>query len=225
LRQGAGTSQAYEAIEQFWEEGIMRFDSSRQPAMLGIFASSGNGPVASALRAIERFYLLLQNRNLATVNFTSEQWFSWPLVISLILAVAIVLILLRYRAQLAKICLAWLKGHRRQRSTDLPQVSLQFFRRAMVALAKLGWQRPVNQTPQEFILPIQAWMRGRPELFASTAGDLQQLVETYYRLRYGRGEDLSPQQQAELDRIVQQLEGLAKQHPQLAVKAAMLYRA
>jgi transglutaminase-like putative cysteine protease len=224
LRQGAGASQAYEAIEQFWEEGIMRFDSSRQPAMLGIFASSGNGPVASALRAMERFYLLLQNRNLATVNFTSEQWFSWPLVISLCLAAATALLLIRYRAPLAKFCVEWLTWRRRQHSTDLQQVSLQFFRRAMVAFAKLGWQRPVHQTPQEFVLLIQAWMRARPEFCATTPGDLQQLVETYYRLRYGRGEGLSAQQQGELDRIVQQLEGLAKQYPQLATKVAMIDR-
>jgi len=69
----------------------------------------------------------------------------------------------------------------------VPLATIQFYRRLETALSQLGLQRCLGQTPRE--LALQAGERLAALLPQSAAADLPaQIVETFYRVRFGQAE-------------------------------------
>ncbi len=96
-RQGSDAGNAYESLEQLWQESFMAYDSTRQPAAFNKMSSWTGGPVASMLLSIEKFYLRLQTQSFTGIGFNSIDWISWQVGLAIVALIGFGLLVFRYR--------------------------------------------------------------------------------------------------------------------------------
>jgi protein-glutamine gamma-glutamyltransferase len=209
-RQRSNTGNAYETLEQLWQESFMAYDGRRQPAAFNRFSSWTSGPVASALLSIERLYLRLQTTSFTTVDFNAVEWISWQMGLAIVSLVGFVLLLIRYRMALSRF--GWNSANKQPfEALKSKTRRIAFFQRAVKALKKLGWKRDASQTPREFSQSIQPFLDQMALSQSIRSPQLASLIEAYYSTRFGENE-IPTEKMRELDSIVEHLEKLASQH-------------
>jgi len=195
LRSSSG--QAFQAVEQLWQDLVIDMDSSRQSDAIGIFAMVGNGAIGALLRSVERELLQLQTQNLDSVSLKADQWFSWKSgLVGMTLAIALT-VAIRFRSRFSGL-ITWqgFLGLTKQKGKGVTRYPV-FFLRLNSALASLGLRRSVYQTPLEFAKEAEQWLLEH-DFYRKTQGSesllsLALIVNAFYNLRYGDNIDLSEQ--------------------------------
>ena len=205
LQSVSRTGQTYEAMEQLWKDNFLELDNTRQPPIMGLFGSSGDGAIGVIFRSVERLMLQLQSRAIGGETLSTENNFSWVGGLAASLLAVIVIFALRLARQYRwrfehPISRKWL-GQKMRRT---PSWSL--FQRLTKALGQMGLHRQPHQTPLEFVQASQIWLDQQQFVAAAGPSSLEKLVDAFYAFRFGSEVELSPEDLKSLDASVRSLE-------------------
>jgi len=208
LTNASRSSQSFEAMEQLWKDNFMEYDSTRQPGVVGLFGASGDGTIGAVLRVVERLMLQLQSQTFGSTELAAENRFSWlgGLAASLIAIVGLAAYRLASR-------IPWKLGRNIARNSTKAQLrrtpSWALLRRMEKALARLGLHREAHQTMLEFVITSQNRLNKEHSVAPAATDGLRTIVDAFYVLRYGSGQELNHQDWDSLQATVSILEKFA----------------
>jgi len=214
LRSSRG--QAFQAVEQLWQDLVIDMDSSRQSDAVGIFALVGNGSIGVLLRNVERKLLQLQTQNLDSVSLETNQWFSWKSGLFAMTMAFMLIIAVQFRSRFSGFQ-PWKRFTGIQRKMNRKAQSLPvFFLRLNSSLARLGLKRVASQTPLEFAGEAEHWLsqhdfyKKMPN--AESLIPLDSIITTFYNLRYGHNIEPTDQELKYIDRKIAAIEKFSVAH-------------
>ena len=196
----------WDFAQQLWKDYVIRVDRSDRSAMFegfALFTSVGYGDYLNKVKEMNGAGKLPVIGDLLRLVETH-----WQSVLIAFIAIIASWTLWRYRN-----IVLWnlpFPNRRRQRKLRYAQVTVDFYRRTIKALEKLGWRREPNQTHQEFaaqVIPVLAQRTG-----SGLAGTtLASLTNHYCDVRYGGVSAPASDLASKIEAETTSLENLAKQ--------------
>ena len=208
--------QAFQAVEQLWEDLVIQMDSSRQSDASSIFAMVGNGSVGVFLRSLERRFLQLQTQNLDNVTLETNRWFSWKSGLMAMCLAATLALVAQFRASLGVILMRNFYFRGNQAIVDSARVLPLFFLRLNFSLARLGLKRSTAQTPLEFAKESELWLLENDFKNRSEDGELlltlDSIIDTFYNQRYGNSAPPPPSVLESISKKIVAIERFSANH-------------
>ncbi|MEX0937383.1 MAG: DUF3488 and transglutaminase-like domain-containing protein [Pirellulales bacterium] len=194
-------------MEVAWSNWVLGLDAERQQqaiyaplvdayrAIVGV--TFGDEPPAAKLRRIARIV------GSAFSGWMQGNWFSWR---GGLVAMLLCLMLVGMYKSIRWIgrLLGRLLSRTGDRIAARAVVQVAFNRRMLRLLERHGLKRPAGQTPLEFAMAVSGQFAASPELRAA-APLPRQLVEAFYRVRYG-GRPLDKQEAQAVEQALSELE-------------------
>jgi len=208
--------QAFQAVEQLWEDLVIQMDSTRQSDAAGIFAMVGNGSVGVFLRSLERRFLQLQTQNLDSVTLETKQWFSWKSGLMAMFMAATLALAAQFRSPLRDFFKRKFQIHGSGSSGNTARILPLFFLRLNFSLSRLGLKRSVSQTPLEFAKESEKWLQENDFKNRSEDGEplltLDSIIDTFYKYRYGNSDSPPPSVLESIDKKIVAIERFSASH-------------
>ncbi len=208
--------QAFQAVEQLWEDLVIQMDSTRQSDAASIFAMVGNGSVGVFLRSLERRFLQLQTQNLDNVTLETNQWFSWKSGITAMFLAATLALAAQFRSPLRDFFSRKLQLRDNRSVRNPTRVLPLFFLRLNFSLSRLGLKRSVSQTPLEFAKESEKWLEENDFKNRSDDGEplltLDFIINTFYNYRYGNSDAPSASVLESIDKKIVAIERFSASH-------------
>lgn len=191
--------QTYDAMQDMWNELVMKMDKSKQSDLWSLFGESASDSYTGIWQSIRRTIEDLESSRLVGGVFSPSRWFSWRTAAIVIVVGTMVVLLNRL--------LPWWfpnwsisKKAKRQRAKTLSS-RIDFYERACRLLKRYGIERLPHQTPREFLREAASRLEKK-----AISLDAEFLSSVFYQRRFGGLSKLNEDEQAQLDRLLQSLE-------------------
>ncbi|MCY2973378.1 MAG: DUF3488 and transglutaminase-like domain-containing protein [Planctomycetota bacterium] len=208
--------QAFQAVEQLWEDLVIQMDSSRQSDAASIFAMVGNGSVGVFLRSLERRFLQLQTQNLDNVSIETNRWFSWKSGLMAMFLAATLAVAAQFRSPIRDLFTSRFLSQGNQSAANTARVLPLFFLRLNFSLSRLGLKRSISQTPLEFAKESEKWLQENDFKNRTEEGEplltLDSIINTFYNYRYGNSDSPTPTELESIDKKIVAIERFSAHH-------------
>lgn len=170
-------------FQEMWSRNVLELNQLQQGSTIyGSLGQNGNNPYANSVEWLKTLFTSAQASEMDDSQTEVAEWFSLPVAAWIIgLGSVIAVVWWTFFSQIKKFMptLSPLRP-----THDRLPAALQFYERCLRILARLGFRRLPNQTPAEVTQQASIWLATERHL--PQAGTwLQQLTDTYYRLRFG----------------------------------------
>jgi protein-glutamine gamma-glutamyltransferase len=194
------STQTLDAMQDLWNEMVINMDKSKQGGLFSLFGESSEGSYANFYLQIQSLLTRMQDSRFVGGFLSPDRWFSWRVAVGVFL---FGLLLFGAWKILPTLMPTWMQ--RRLRGSGLQRhrvrSRIEFYEKVSKQLRRLGFQRAVSQTPQEYLGWVDSTIRR-----AGLQLDMPVIAEAFYAKRFGEKQELSPEQLSVIEAVVQRLD-------------------
>lgn len=194
------STQTLDAMQDLWNEMVINMDKSKQGGLFSLFGESSEGSYANFYLQLQSLLTRMQDSRFVGGFLSPDRWFSWRVAVGIF---AIGLFLLGLWKVLPTLMPTWMQRRLRGAGLQRQRVRsrVEFYEKVSKQLRRLGFQRAVSQTPQEYL----GWVDSTIQRVGLQL-DMPVISEAFYAKRFGEKQDLSPEQLTVIESVVQRLD-------------------